>query len=73
MGLIRQRLVGSGTVFLSSSGTMVEKELKAGETILVDTFCLLAYAGTCKMDLKRAGGISADNDAQLRVFTLRGR
>lgn len=57
MGLIRQRLVGTGTVFLASSGTMVQKVLKAGETILVDTNCLLAYANTCKMDLRRAGGI----------------
>jgi uncharacterized protein (AIM24 family) len=57
MGLIRQRLVGTGTVFLASSGTMVQKVLKPGETILVDTFCLLAYADTCKMDLRRAGGI----------------
>jgi uncharacterized protein (AIM24 family) len=57
MGLIRQRLVGSGTAFISSTGTMVQKVLKPGETILVDTFCLLAYAGSCTFTLKRTGGI----------------
>jgi uncharacterized protein (AIM24 family) len=57
MGLVRQRLVGTGTAFLASSGTMVQKVLGAGETILVDTNCLLAYAHTCKMDLRRAGGV----------------
>ena len=40
MGLIRQKLVGSGTVFLASSGTMVQKILQPGEAILLDTNCL---------------------------------
>jgi len=40
MGLIRQKLHGTGTVFLASSGTMVQKVLQQGETILVDTNCL---------------------------------
>lgn len=57
MGLIRQKLVGSGTVFLNSTGTMVQKVLQPGESILVDTFCLLAFAGTCKFDIQRTGGI----------------
>jgi uncharacterized protein (AIM24 family) len=57
MGMIRQKLAGNGTVFLASSGTIVQKVLKPGETILVDTECLLAYANTCKMDLRRAGGV----------------
>ena len=57
MGLIRQKIVGTGTVFLSSTGTMVQKVLKPGESILVDTFCLLAYSGTCKFDIKRTAGI----------------
>lgn len=57
MGLIRQKLAGTGTVFLSSSGTMVQKVLAAGETILVDTNCLMAYAESCKLDIRRTGGI----------------
>lgn len=57
MGLVRQKLVGSGTVFLSSTGTMVQKVLAPGETILVDTHCLMAFAGSCKMDLRQAGNV----------------
>jgi uncharacterized protein (AIM24 family) len=57
MGMIRQRLVGQGTAFLSSTGTMVQKVLQPNETILVDTFCILAYAGTCTFNIKRTGGI----------------
>jgi uncharacterized protein (AIM24 family) len=57
MGLVRQRLQGSGTAFLSSTGTIVQKVLATGETILVDTQCVLAFAGSCKMDLRRTGGV----------------
>lgn len=57
MGLVRQKLVGPGTVFLASTGTMVQKVLAKGETILVDTHCLLAFAGSCKMDLRKTGGV----------------
>jgi len=57
MGMIRQKLVGDGTVFLSSSGTMIQKVLEQGETILLDNQCLLAYADTCKLDIRRTGGI----------------
>jgi uncharacterized protein (AIM24 family) len=56
-GLVRQRLEGSGTVFLNSTGTMVQKILQPGETILIDTECALAYAATCKLSIRRAGGI----------------
>jgi uncharacterized protein (AIM24 family) len=48
---------GDASVQVDCDWTMVQKVLKPGETILVDTFCLLAYADTCKMDLRRAGGI----------------
>jgi len=57
MGLIRQKLKGTGTVFLASSGTMVQKVLKDGETMLVDTNCLLAYAGSCNFHVRRTGGV----------------
>ena len=57
LGLVRQRLEGSGTVFLSSTGTMVQKVLQPGEVILVDTNSVMAFAGTCTLDLRRAGGV----------------
>jgi uncharacterized protein (AIM24 family) len=57
LGMVRQKIKGTGTVFLESTGTIVQKVLQPGETVLVDTNCVLAFAGTCKLDLRRAGGI----------------
>ena len=55
--MVRQKLEGTGTVFLTGTGTMVQKVLAQNETILVDTNCLMAFAGSCTMDLRRAGGV----------------
>mmetsp|Transcript_58419 Transcript_58419/g.142878 ORF Transcript_58419/g.142878 Transcript_58419/m.142878 type:complete len:337 (-) Transcript_58419:135-1145(-) len=57
MGLIRQKLEGSGTAFLGATGTIVQKVLAEGETLVVDTQCLLAYSNSCTFDLKRTGGV----------------
>jgi len=57
MGLVRQKIVGTGTAFLGATGTIVQKVLDANETILIDTNCLLAYAETCTFDLKKTGGV----------------
>jgi uncharacterized protein (AIM24 family) len=57
LGLVRQKLEGQGTVFLTSTGTIVQKVLQEGETILVDTNCIMAFASSCKLDLRKAGGI----------------
>jgi uncharacterized protein (AIM24 family) len=56
-GLVRQKIKGTGTVFLESTGTIVQKVLQAGETVLVDTECVLAFASSCKLDIRRTGGI----------------
>lgn len=57
LGLVRQKIEGTGTVFLEGTGTMVQKILDTNETILIDTNCIMAYSGTCKLDLKRVGGV----------------
>ena len=57
LGLIRQKIVGTGTVFLAGTGTIVQKVLQADETIIVDSNCVMAYADTCTLDLKRTGGV----------------
>lgn len=35
----------------------MEKVLAEGEVVVVDTNCVLAFAKTCKLDVKRAGNI----------------
>ena len=57
LGMVRQKIEGDGTVFLAGTGTMVQKVLQPGETILVDTNCVMAFAESCKLDLRRAGGV----------------
>jgi uncharacterized protein (AIM24 family) len=57
LGLVRQKLEGSGTAFLAATGTMVQKILQPGEVIIVDSNCVMAFAGSCRLDLRRAGGI----------------
>lgn len=56
-GFVRQKLGGSGTAFLAATGTIVQKVLQPGETILVDGKCILAFASSVKIDVKKAGSI----------------
>jgi uncharacterized protein (AIM24 family) len=41
-GFIMQRLDGDGLAFVHAGGTVVRRELQAGQTLLVDTGCLVA-------------------------------
>ncbi|MBW8860347.1 MAG: AIM24 family protein, partial [Caulobacter sp.] len=56
-GFIMQRLDGDGWVFVQMGGTLVERELKAGEELHVDTGCLAAYTPGVDFDLVTAGGV----------------
>jgi uncharacterized protein (TIGR00266 family) len=56
-GFIMQRLDGDGWVFVQMGGTLVERELKAGEELHVDTGCLAAYTPGVDFDLVMAGGV----------------
>ncbi|PTS80206.1 TIGR00266 family protein, partial [Sphingomonas sp. HMWF008] len=56
-GFIMQRLDGDGWVFVQMGGTVVERELKAGEELHVDTGCLAAYTPSVEFDLVSAGGV----------------
>ncbi|MBO9708993.1 MAG: TIGR00266 family protein [Caulobacter sp.] len=56
-GFVMQRLDGDGWVFVQMGGTIVERELKAGEELHVDTGCLAAYTPSVDFDLVAAGGV----------------
>ena len=56
-GFIMQRLEGDGWVFVQMGGTVVERELRAGEEVHVDTGCLAAYTPSVDFDLVNVGGI----------------
>lgn len=55
-GMTRQKLNGDGTVFLEAGGTIIQKELDQGETIVVDTESVVAWADSVDMGLRAAGG-----------------
>jgi uncharacterized protein (TIGR00266 family) len=55
-GFILQRLVGDGMAFVHAGGTIIKKELSAGETLRVDTGCLVAFAKTVDYDIQFVGG-----------------
>ncbi|NOU07241.1 MAG: AIM24 family protein [Hyphomicrobiaceae bacterium] len=58
-GFVMQRLEGDGWVFIHAGGTIVERELAAGEVLHVDPGCLAAMAPTVDFDIVRAGSIKS--------------
>lgn len=56
-GFILQRLQGDGMAFVHAGGTIIEKELKTGDTLKVDTGCLVAMNRTVNYDIEYVGGI----------------
>lgn len=55
-GFILQQLVGDGLAFVHAGGTIIEKELAQGETLRIDTGCLVAFAPTVDYDIQFVGG-----------------
>ena len=54
-----QKLEGDGWVFIHAGGCVVERELKAGERIDVDTGCVVGYHATVNMDVQRVAGLKS--------------
>jgi len=57
-GFILQRLTGDGMVFVHAGGTVIEKDLAPGETLRVDTGCIVAFATTVDYDIQSVGGFT---------------
>ena len=57
-GFILQRLVGDGMAFVHAGGTIVKKELQ-GETIRVDTGCIVGFSPGIDYDIQRAGNLKS--------------
>jgi len=58
-GFIMQRLTGDGLAFIHAGGTLVEKTLAPGETLRVDTGCIVSFQPTVTYDIKFVGGIKS--------------
>ncbi len=56
-GFILERLTGDGLIFVHAGGTIEERTLAAGETLRVDTGCLVALQPTVDYDIQLIGGV----------------
>lgn len=56
-GFILQRLDGDGLVFVHAGGVVVERTLAAGETMRLDTGCLVAFESSVDYDIQTVRGI----------------
>jgi len=56
-GFILQRIQGDGLVFLHASGTLIEHELAPGESLRVDTGCLVAMEESVDYDIQMVPGV----------------
>ncbi|MCF7801328.1 MAG: TIGR00266 family protein [Candidatus Marinimicrobia bacterium] len=55
-GFILQRLQGDGMAFIHAGGTIVKRYLIPGQSLRVDTGCLVAFAPSVQYDIEFVGG-----------------
>lgn len=56
-GFIMQKLEGDGLAFVHAGGTVVRRELQAGQTLMVDTGCLVALTPGVNFEIQYVGKI----------------
>jgi len=73
-GFILQRLTGDGMAFVHAGGTIQRRELARGETLRLDTGCLVAMLPSVDYDIQMARGIknAVFGGEGLFLATLRG-
>ena len=56
-GFIMQKLEGEGLVFVHAGGSILKRELQMGQTLFVDTGCLVALTPTVNFEIQYVGKI----------------
>jgi uncharacterized protein (TIGR00266 family) len=56
-GFIMEKLEGDGLAFMHAGGYVLERELKAGELLKIDTGCIVGFTSTVNYDIQFVGGI----------------
>lgn len=56
-GFILQRLKGDGLAFVHAGGTICHRRLEPGQTLCVDTGCLVAFQPSVSYDIRFVGGL----------------
>ncbi len=57
-GFILQKLEGDGLAFIQAGGSVIEKQLN-GETLRIDTGCLVGFTDGIEYDIGMAGGLKS--------------
>lgn len=73
-GFIMQKLEGDGMAFVHAGGNIIERDLKAGELLKIDTGCIVAFTSGIDYDIQFVGGIknTVFGGEGLFFATLRG-
>src|SRR5687767_4386099 len=73
-GFILQRLQGDGLAFIHAGGTIMKRDLRPGETLRVDTGCLVAFQPSVEYDIQFVGNVKSALFGGEGLFfaTLRG-
>jgi len=58
-GFIMQKLEGDGKIFVHAGGTIIQKDLQAGELMRIDTGCLVAMTQNIDYDIEFVGGVKS--------------
>jgi len=58
-GFILEKFTGPGAVFIHAGGDFVEFDLAAGQTLQVDTGCIVAFDESVDYDIQFVGGIKS--------------
>lgn len=56
-GFIMQKLDGDGLAFVHAGGTVLKRELLPGQTLLVDTGCVVAYTQSVDFEIQYVGKV----------------
>jgi uncharacterized protein (TIGR00266 family) len=56
-GFIMQKLDGDGLAFVHAGGTVLKRELQPGQTLLVDTGCVVAFTPSVNFEIQYVGKI----------------
>lgn len=56
-GFILQKLSGDGFAFVHGGGTIIERTLTEGETLMIDSGCLVAFSESVQYDITMIGGV----------------
>ena len=56
-GFIMQKLEGDGLAFVHAGGTVLKRELQPGQTLLIDTGCVVAFTPNVNFEIQYVGKI----------------